>query len=234
MPIQDSNAARRNLVVTSAVFIIYYWAGGKIKGDDIKLPMINMVFENGYVLAVLAWVALFWFCFRYWQETRAEFKKQFTTDVHYAARASKSISRFISRQLKDEYSPHIKRYISCDHQKPTADMVENSLTLCFRIYPDNNLFPYFQFRSTEHHAKKSLEIDSFKPSATKEALSWTETSNGKRQVHKIHFYNPTYYAVLFHIFLFKNSINTYLPPYILFLLALMSGIFNFIAQKPSI
>ncbi len=67
MAIQDIDPERRNLMVTSLGFIIFYLGEGKMESDKLTLPLVNIEFKNTVFLASMAWIMLFWFVFRYWQ-----------------------------------------------------------------------------------------------------------------------------------------------------------------------
>lgn len=67
MAIHDSDPERRNLVVTSLAFIVYYLAGGYITDNNVRMQIVNITFDNKAVLAVFVWVMLLWFAWRYWQ-----------------------------------------------------------------------------------------------------------------------------------------------------------------------
>jgi hypothetical protein len=69
MTYSDSNHERRNLVLTSLAFIVYYVAGGKFIGDELKLGIVNIGFEFPERLSYFAVVTLIWFGIRFWQET---------------------------------------------------------------------------------------------------------------------------------------------------------------------
>jgi len=67
MAIHDNNPERRNLVVTSLAFIMFYLGDGSINDDAIKIQLINITFNNPEFLRITAWIMLFWFALRYWQ-----------------------------------------------------------------------------------------------------------------------------------------------------------------------
>ena len=67
MAIHDADPERRNLVVTSIAFIIFYMGNGVIDGNEVRIQLVNISFQNPWVLAVAAWLMLFWFALRYWQ-----------------------------------------------------------------------------------------------------------------------------------------------------------------------
>jgi hypothetical protein len=67
MPISDNNPERRNLVVTSFAFVIYYLGGGKLVDGVLSIQAISITFEKTYVIGIVAWVLLLWFFLRYKQ-----------------------------------------------------------------------------------------------------------------------------------------------------------------------
>lgn len=78
MAIQDSDPERRNLSVASIAFILFYFGGGELADNLVKLPIVNIRFTNTHFLAVAAWVALFWFLYRYWQKHRGKLRYEFS------------------------------------------------------------------------------------------------------------------------------------------------------------
>ncbi|WP_137885363.1 hypothetical protein [Pseudomonas sp. 2FE] len=80
MAIEDSDPERRNLTVMSAAFIIYYLAGGSFKNNEITLEVVNINFSRPTVLAVIAWLMLFWFIYRYWQTHQDHFRNAFPAE----------------------------------------------------------------------------------------------------------------------------------------------------------
>ncbi|MEW8253854.1 MAG: hypothetical protein AB2747_05850 [Candidatus Thiodiazotropha taylori] len=67
MPISDSNPERRNLMLSSIAFLVFFWGGGEFEKNEIRIQTVNITFNNETVLAVFAWIMLFWFGLRYWQ-----------------------------------------------------------------------------------------------------------------------------------------------------------------------
>ena len=78
MPYADNSPERRNLVVCSLGFILYYLGGGKLKDNTLQLPVVNIEFTNHEFLAGFAWVMLLWFFIRYWQK----YKNELTTVIN--------------------------------------------------------------------------------------------------------------------------------------------------------
>lgn len=81
MPYQDTDPERRNLLVTSLVFIAYYYAEGSVSNGELKLQIIDIVFSNPEALAMIAWAILFWFCYRYWVTHKKKFKEGFEGEI---------------------------------------------------------------------------------------------------------------------------------------------------------
>lgn len=71
MPMQDSDPERRNLVLTSLSFIVFYLAGGHITENILKLQIVNISFKNTYVLIVTAWIMIVWFALDIGKHTKA-------------------------------------------------------------------------------------------------------------------------------------------------------------------
>ncbi|MBT3017314.1 MAG: hypothetical protein KME63_16360 [Candidatus Thiodiazotropha sp. (ex Clathrolucina costata)] len=82
MAIQDSNAERRNLTVTSIAFIAYFYAGGSFPDTSVKLQVINAEFSQPEMLAVIAWGMLVWFIYRYWQAHGGSFVNDFRSEFN--------------------------------------------------------------------------------------------------------------------------------------------------------
>ncbi len=67
MPISDNNPERRNLVITSFAFVIYYLGGGRLVDGVLSIQAISITFEKTYVIGIIAWILLIWFFLRYKQ-----------------------------------------------------------------------------------------------------------------------------------------------------------------------
>lgn len=97
MPIQDSSPARRNLIVTSLAFIVYFTAGGQFDDNKISFGLVNITFDKPIVLAVFAWLMLFWFVIRFHQENRLPYQTQRETDIQSGSR-SKLLNWYVTRR----------------------------------------------------------------------------------------------------------------------------------------
>lgn len=67
MAVEDSQPERRNLVITSLSIIVFYLAGGQFTDNTVNLQVVNIRFEKTEVLAGFVWLMLLWFAFRYKQ-----------------------------------------------------------------------------------------------------------------------------------------------------------------------
>lgn len=81
MPVEDNNAERRNLIVTSLCFIVFFLGEGSFVDNTVTLQVVNVSFCNTKVLAVIAWLMLFWFALRYWQINHGKFITSFKQDI---------------------------------------------------------------------------------------------------------------------------------------------------------
>lgn len=80
MAIQDSDPERRNLTVISLAFVAYFYAAGSFPSSEVKLHVVNATFGRPWVLGVIAWIAFFWFLYRYWLTHRDQFYSQFNSE----------------------------------------------------------------------------------------------------------------------------------------------------------
>lgn len=102
MAFQDTNSERRNLSLTSLAFIVYFFSGGKFKDSSVSLNVINATFERPLILAVIAWLALFWFIYRYWLVHSGDFSKNFASE--FSAWSDKRCFReFAERKMGKEF-----------------------------------------------------------------------------------------------------------------------------------
>ena len=82
MEIQDSLPERRNLVIISLAFIIYFYAGGQFTGEEVKLIMINAKFTKPWVLELIVWLGFVYCIWRYWLVTKGKFSHNFRVDLN--------------------------------------------------------------------------------------------------------------------------------------------------------
>jgi hypothetical protein len=98
MAIQDSNAERRNLMVTSIGFIAYFYAGGSFSDSNVRLQVINADFSKPEILSVMAWSAFIWFLYRYWSTHSGDFTKHFQGEL-YELRSKSYIKSYALKRL---------------------------------------------------------------------------------------------------------------------------------------
>lgn len=65
----------------STAFIIYFAAGGHIAEPTIRLAVVNVTFNEPQVLAIIAWIMLFWFALRFWQTTGSKYMGAFEQEL---------------------------------------------------------------------------------------------------------------------------------------------------------
>ena len=81
MAIQDSDAERRNLMLASIGFVLYYSAGGHFVNNQVKIQVVNLAFDKPELLGVFAWLMLFWFLLRYWQTHKTKASSAISSDI---------------------------------------------------------------------------------------------------------------------------------------------------------
>jgi len=81
MAISDSNPERRNLVLASIAFVIYYAAGGSFSDENIRVLVVNITFSKPEVLGFFAWGMLAWFALRYWQKNGFSFWRALENEI---------------------------------------------------------------------------------------------------------------------------------------------------------
>lgn len=107
MEFQDNDPERRNLVMTSFAFILYSWGGGSFDDGDINFQIVNLHFSNTIALAVIAWVMLFWFYYRYWLKHSDTFRKKFTEEIS-KYKGHSFIKNYCSKRTGYALLPEIK------------------------------------------------------------------------------------------------------------------------------
>lgn len=129
MTIFEANPERRNLLVMSLSFIVYFLAGGKFEGGSVKLYVINVTFEHSIVLSFFAWFLLIWFAWRYWLTFRNEYRK--ISDTELQKNSNNFISRaYVSNKTGLEYKK-IGGFLRCivsphNHNELSISVIENA------------------------------------------------------------------------------------------------------------
>lgn len=127
MPDSQHAAVRRNFVITSSAFIIYYAGDGQIDGNILRLPMLNISFHQPQVLHYLAYVILLWTAYRFWQLHRGLFMSELDRELSRPAVPWIAL-RLFKNQLAREYdlSTHRLEYIS-------IEKIDGGLTISCRV-----------------------------------------------------------------------------------------------------
>jgi len=81
LSMSDGNPERRNLVLLSVAIILFHLADGGFIDKKLKLPFINIQFDNFEILGSFIWILLFWFLLRYWQTTKGNFTTEFRSEL---------------------------------------------------------------------------------------------------------------------------------------------------------
>lgn len=102
MVISDSDPERRNLMLASLAFIIYYTAGGALSEDTLRLPMVSIEFSRPFVVGIFAWAMLLWFAVRYWQTHKRAYAQAFQKEASSLGRHPMIIA-YAARRLE---KPH--------------------------------------------------------------------------------------------------------------------------------
>lgn len=101
MPISDSSPERRNLILISLAFILYYAAGGRFHGGEIRFFVVNLQFSKPAVLGMFAWVLLFWFALRFYQKTHVVYRTELWAEIMRGG-VSRSLSVKACRLAKEQ------------------------------------------------------------------------------------------------------------------------------------
>jgi hypothetical protein len=78
----DNNAERKNLVLISAIFIIYHLAGGYFVKGAVGLQVVNLAFERPQIIKLFAVGLLFWSAYRYWLCNRCRFPELVRSEIN--------------------------------------------------------------------------------------------------------------------------------------------------------
>ena len=103
MSIEDTNPERRNLRIASLAFIAYFYGGGQLPDNTISLQIVELIFSRPAVLAVLAWILLFWFAYRYWVVNRNKFSEGYSKEIE-TYYTTEEIQRFLRKSKGIEFA----------------------------------------------------------------------------------------------------------------------------------
>ena len=98
MAIQDSIPERRNLLLISLCFIIFFLGGGSFPKDEIRLLVISVCFSRPEVLGIIVWLVFFWFLYRYWVVHRHLFLSEYREEIN-KLRDKPFFRKFIERTI---------------------------------------------------------------------------------------------------------------------------------------
>lgn len=184
-------------MVASIAFIVFFFAGGQLADDVVRIHVVNVKFQNPIVLAVIAWLMLFWFVYRYWLTHSGIFKKEFAKEL--VAWSNK---------------PFVRRYIGQSLGQPIVEDAEEGYHV-----QQIELRGLFLFGRYRHAASVSR-------SETGEIASYRQT-RVEHQEGEVRFHGVKGLAiacrVLAECFYLKPSFSNYAVPYVLFVMALLGG-----------
>ncbi len=103
MTIAVPDAERRNLVLTSLSFILFYLADGSVVGDTLRIQVVNISFGKPEVLGCFAWIMLAWFLFRFWQKFQRKVRETCTSAIDMN-RGRPIVKKYCISKLKGQYS----------------------------------------------------------------------------------------------------------------------------------
>lgn len=216
MAIQDSDAERRNLVLTSVAIITYYVAEGEVTQEVIKLPLINIHFHNISALIVMVWLCLFWFLYRYWLTHRQKFKSGLDNEMLQMA----------NHRLSRWYFQHKTNLTPVPEILEKAPDKERGYILS-KIETDRAMCSYalrYVYQDIKRNLNGTVSISgatlSFKSPDTGEMVE-------RGRLPFSGFVGKIILVVLItHCFVTQESFGSYLMPYILFFVALLLGLIN--------
>lgn len=202
MVIHDSDPERRNLVVASLAFIIFFYAGGSFPESSVRLQVINANFTKPEVLSYIAWCIFGWFIYRYWLTHRGNFASGFANELN-EWRIKRYITNYINKYFGQELRPNVstseylatsmgwssgKVVVTCSYQSVRRDI--NGKVSVVSSQSDNNGKP-----------TKYIKLTSLK--------GWVLATRAT-----------------FGCILSKPSFSNYLVPYILAVIAIVGAIYH--------
>ncbi|BCN93244.1 hypothetical protein THMIRHAM_10290 [Thiomicrorhabdus immobilis] len=105
MAISDNNPDRRNLNLLAVSIIVYFFAGGQLTDDNVRLHIINVTFNNPEVLTFFIWGLLIWFLYRYWLTNKNSWKEGFYSEAKCSLISKYSYSYLVKKfGLSNDYS----------------------------------------------------------------------------------------------------------------------------------
>lgn len=79
--VTDNNPRRRNLLVMSLIFIIFFLADTSVaEGKELSFPLLNLHVRRAWIIWSAAWSMLFWSWWQFWLNTNS-FLRELEADV---------------------------------------------------------------------------------------------------------------------------------------------------------
>jgi hypothetical protein len=201
MAIQDSDPERRNLMVISMAFIVYFYAGGSLTESEVRLQVINVSFSNPKVLAAIGWGLLFWFFYRYWQKHSSSFTNGFNNEIY-----------------KYYNKGYFSKYVSKKLGKPIIKYENEDYRIEGIIKKDGKFgIKYAYIHSVDRDEK------------TGEVKSWTSSVDDEREIYLDDFIGHCLRFRAYVECCFRHpSFASYVVPYIVFSIALCGPAYAYV------
>ena len=81
MDYPDSSPERRNLILISLAFILFFAADGSLNGESVRFSLVNITFNRPEIIQQAAWVYLVWSLIRFCQKHGFMFWKKLRSDM---------------------------------------------------------------------------------------------------------------------------------------------------------
>jgi len=117
MAISDTNPERRNLILASLAFILFYAAGGSLIDDKVRVMVVNISFSKPQILVLFAWIILLWFCLRFWQKSGFKFWSSILSEI-----MSDKIPVSIANYAKEKAKNQLIGAHAVDHSSKEAEV----------------------------------------------------------------------------------------------------------------
>jgi hypothetical protein len=106
LSLQDSLPERRNLTLVALAFIAFFYGGGQLTENEVRLIIINVSFTKPTVLSLMAWLSFIWFIWRYWLVTKGGFIPKFKDELINVAK-NKFTYRYVSARTPYKFQDFI-------------------------------------------------------------------------------------------------------------------------------
>lgn len=201
MIIHDNNPERRNLMVASLAFIVYFFAGGSLADNVVRIQIVNIKFSHPDLLTVFAWLMLFWFAYRYWLVHSGNFRSDLGAELQRCS--TRKFAREYIEKITGELAP----------EDPEEGWHIQTLNLSGYTIVAN----LFYATNVTRDEKDGI------------TRSWSDSGSTKnkvpQQVKLTGFTGRITSMRLFaECFAFQPSFSSYVVPYILFVVAVIAGI----------